>query len=74
MVRALGWSPQMVATGKRLLAALSSTPPDEWPDVLILDLRLPAADEAELIARLQKESTKAECHQSSSLPIWWSPM
>lgn len=60
MVRALGWSTQMVATDARLLEVMSSTPPDAWPDVIILDLQLPATDEAALIARLQRASTQAE--------------
>ncbi len=60
MVRALGWSTHMVATGARLLEVMSSTPADNWPDVIILDLQLPATEEAELIARLKRESTQAE--------------
>jgi CheY-like chemotaxis protein/HPt (histidine-containing phosphotransfer) domain-containing protein len=60
MVRALGWSTQMVAAGARLLEIIGSTPPAAWPDVLILDLHLPASDTADLIARLQKATTQAE--------------
>jgi PAS domain S-box-containing protein len=60
MVRALGLSTQMVTTGSRLLEVMSSTQPDAWPDVIILDLHLPATDEAALIARLRLECTQAE--------------
>jgi len=60
MVRALGWSKQMVATGARLLDVMSNTSPGAWPDVLILDLHLLPKDEAELISRLRKECTQAD--------------
>jgi PAS domain S-box-containing protein len=60
MVRALGWSPQMVATGERLFEVMNNTGPETWPDVLILDLRVFAEDGAEMIARIQKGSTHGE--------------
>jgi PAS domain S-box-containing protein len=60
MVRALGWRTQMVATGARLLEVMQSTPPDAWPDAIILDLHLLAADEVKLIGRLQSECTQAD--------------
>src|ERR1700730_17134279 len=55
MARALGWSPKVAETGEQLLAAMSNSQPNAWPDVLILDLHLHDMDAHQLIARLEKE-------------------
>jgi PAS domain S-box-containing protein len=55
MARALGWSPKVAETGEQLLATMSSTRPNAWPDVLILELHLDDMDAHQLIARLEKE-------------------
>jgi PAS domain S-box-containing protein len=55
MARALGWSPKVAETGEQLLAAMSNTQPNAWPDVLILELHLHDMDAHQLIARLEKE-------------------
>ena len=60
MVRALGWSPQIVGTGEQLLAVVKTMLPESWPDVLVLDLRLPVVDVRDLIARLETECTHDE--------------
>src|SRR6202790_4361232 len=60
MARALGWSPKVAETGEQLLAAMSSTHPNTWPDVLILDLHLHDTDAHQLIARLEKECAHGE--------------
>ena len=60
MARALGWSPQVAETGEQLLAVMSSTPPNAWPDVLVLELHLHDMDAHQLIARLQKECPHGE--------------
>jgi CheY-like chemotaxis protein/HPt (histidine-containing phosphotransfer) domain-containing protein len=59
MARALGWSPKVAESGEELLAAMSHTQPNAWPDVLILDLHLHDMDAHQLIARLEKEC--AQC-------------
>jgi PAS domain S-box-containing protein len=60
MARALGWSPKVAETGEQLLAVMSRTPPNAWPDVLILELHLHDMDAHQLIARLAKECTHGE--------------
>jgi PAS domain S-box-containing protein len=60
MARALGWSPQVAETGEQLLAIMSNTPANAWPDVLILELHLHDMDAHQLIARLEKECDQAE--------------
>jgi PAS domain S-box-containing protein len=60
MARALGWSPKVAETGEQVLAALSNTQPNTWPDVLILDLHLHDMDAHQLIARLEKECDHGE--------------
>ncbi|HUE10157.1 MAG TPA: response regulator, partial [Steroidobacteraceae bacterium] len=60
MARALGWNPQVAETGEQLLASMSSTHPDTWPDVLILELYLDDMDAHQLIARLEKECAHGE--------------
>ena len=60
MVRALGWSPQLAETGEQLLEVMTNTPPDTWPDVLILNLRVLDTPARQLIARLEKECTQGE--------------
>jgi PAS domain S-box-containing protein len=39
-IRAFGWNARVFETAGPLLAAMIATPPDEWPDVLILEARL----------------------------------
>jgi PAS domain S-box-containing protein len=60
MARALGWSPQVAETGEQLIAALGTTQPHTWPDVLILELHLDDMDAHQLIARLEKECAHGE--------------
>jgi PAS domain S-box-containing protein len=60
MARALGWSPQVADTGEQLIAALGTTQPHTWPDVLILELHLDDMDAHQLIARLEKECAHGE--------------
>jgi CheY-like chemotaxis protein len=60
MARALGWNPQLVATGKQLLEVMSASPPETWPDVLILDHHLEDIDARQLIARLEIECFRGE--------------
>jgi PAS domain S-box-containing protein len=60
MARALGWSPKIAETAEQLLTTMSSTKPEAWPDVIILDLHLQDIDAHQLIARLQKECTHGE--------------
>jgi PAS domain S-box-containing protein len=60
MSRALGWSPQVAETGEQLIAALGTTQPHTWPDVLILELHLDDMDAHQLIARLEKECAHGE--------------
>jgi PAS domain S-box-containing protein len=55
MVRALGWSPQVAATGKELFGLLGDKHTAAWPDVLILELRVPDTNADELVARLEME-------------------
>jgi len=60
MVRALGWSPQVVCNGEELLSFLNSAPPSSWPHVLIAPLQLTDMDAHELIASLEKACTHGE--------------
>jgi PAS domain S-box-containing protein len=60
MARALGWSPQVAETGEQLIAALGTTQPQTWPDVLIVELHLDDMDAHQLIARLEKECAHGE--------------
>jgi PAS domain S-box-containing protein len=60
IVRALGWIPQIVDTGERLIELLRSAPLDARPDVLIVDLDLTGRDAHQLITRLGKEIDRGE--------------
>jgi PAS domain S-box-containing protein len=60
MARALGWSAQLAETGEQLLGVMINTQPNEWPDVLILELHLRDMDARQLIARLENECTRSE--------------
>jgi PAS domain S-box-containing protein len=60
MVRALGWSPQLVETGEQMLEVMTNTQPNAWPDVLILNLHLLDTPARQLIARLERECTQGE--------------
>ena len=55
MVRALGWSPQVAEAGQQLVSLFADKQAGAWPDVLILELRLPDTNADELIARLEQE-------------------
>jgi PAS domain S-box-containing protein len=56
MVRALGWSPQIVQTGQQLLSVLSNAQPQVWPHALVTRLQLPDMDAHQLILRLEKHA------------------
>jgi signal transduction histidine kinase/HPt (histidine-containing phosphotransfer) domain-containing protein len=60
MVRALGWSPAVVGTVEQLLGTLRATPPEAWPDVLILEAHGKDTDVGRQIARFKKECTHTE--------------
>jgi PAS domain S-box-containing protein len=60
MTRALGWNPQVSESGEQLLAIIKTTPPSEWPDVLITRLHLHDMDAHQLLARLEKECVGGE--------------
>jgi CheY-like chemotaxis protein/HPt (histidine-containing phosphotransfer) domain-containing protein len=60
MARALGWSPHAAETGEQLLAVMSSTKPNEWPDVLIMERSLADMDAQQLIGRLEKLYTHSK--------------
>ena len=53
MVRALGWSPQIVETAEQVLSVLNDPQKTAQPDALIMDLHDRAADVHELIARIE---------------------
>jgi len=55
MARALGWSPEVVATGEQLIEMMRHTQSHAWPDVLIMALHLHDMDAHQLVARLEKE-------------------
>jgi CheY-like chemotaxis protein len=54
MVRALGWSPQVVETPEQLISILNDPQANSQPDALIVDLHDPGADVRELIARIER--------------------
>ena len=60
MVRALGWSPQVVQSGEQLLGLLGDTQPNAWPHVLIARINLSDMHARELIARLESECGHGE--------------
>jgi signal transduction histidine kinase/HPt (histidine-containing phosphotransfer) domain-containing protein len=60
MVRALGWSPALVGTVDQLLGALRATPPEAWPDVLILEAHGKDTDVGRQIALFEKECSHSE--------------
>jgi PAS domain S-box-containing protein len=60
MARALGWSPEVAATGEQVLAVMRQTQSHAWSDVLILALHLHDMDAHQLIARLEKECVHGE--------------
>jgi CheY-like chemotaxis protein len=60
MVRALGWTPAVVGTVEQLLAALRATPPEAWPDVLVLEAHGEDTDVGRQIARFEKECSHTE--------------
>src|SRR5450631_3539674 len=60
MVRALGWSPQVVETGEQMLSIMSNTPPDVRLDAIILDLHLRDMDAHRLIERLEQSCPYGE--------------
>ncbi len=60
MVRALGWSPALVGTVEQMLAALRATPPEAWPDVLILEAHGTDTDVGRQISRFEKECSHTE--------------
>jgi PAS domain S-box-containing protein len=60
MARALGWSPEVAATGEQLIEMMSHTQSPAWSDVLILALHLHDMDAHQLIARLEKECAHGE--------------
>jgi PAS domain S-box-containing protein len=55
MARALGWSPEVAATGEQLIEMMRHTQSHAWSDVLIMSLHLHDMDAHQLIARLEKE-------------------
>jgi PAS domain S-box-containing protein len=55
MARALGWSPEVAATGEQLIEMMRHTQAHAWSDVLIMSLHLHDMDAHQLIARLEKE-------------------
>jgi signal transduction histidine kinase/CheY-like chemotaxis protein len=60
MARALGWDPQLAETGEQLLAIMTNSHSDAWPDVLILEQHLKDMDARQLTARLEAECTERE--------------
>jgi CheY-like chemotaxis protein/HPt (histidine-containing phosphotransfer) domain-containing protein/two-component sensor histidine kinase len=60
MARALGWSPEVAATGEQLIEMMRHTQSHARSDVLILALHLHDMDAHQLIARLEKECAHGE--------------
>jgi len=60
MVRALGWNAHTVDCAERLIEAIATTGPDDYPDVLVVDLHLEDDATYQLIARLETECARDE--------------
>jgi signal transduction histidine kinase/CheY-like chemotaxis protein/HPt (histidine-containing phosphotransfer) domain-containing protein len=60
MVRALGWSPQVVETAEQLVSIMNDPQRNAQPDALIIDLHDRGADVHALIARIEGSSAYGE--------------